>query len=69
MHFYSGVDNQHAEKPEFTCRFHWEANSIAFWDNRCTLHLANHDYFYKLRGFAPARRRMHRVAIRGERPR
>lgn len=30
-------------KPEFTCRFAWRKGSIAFWDNRCTLHLAIHD--------------------------
>jgi taurine dioxygenase len=59
---------QHAERPEFTCRFHWEVNSVAFWDNRCTLHLANCDYFYKARNFSPSRRRMHRVTIIGERP-
>src|SRR5262249_13124603 len=29
---------QHAIRPEFTCRFRWSPGSIAFWDNRCTLH-------------------------------
>ena len=33
----------HAVRPEFTCRFSWRRGSIAFWDNRCTLHLAVHD--------------------------
>jgi len=33
----------HAVRPEFTCRFRWRAGSIAFWDNRCVLHLAVHD--------------------------
>ncbi len=33
----------HAVRPEFTCRFRWRPGSIAFWDNRCTLHLAVHD--------------------------
>ena len=33
----------HVVRPEFTCRFRWRAGSIAFWDNRCTLHLAVHD--------------------------
>jgi taurine dioxygenase len=28
----------HCAKPELQCRFHWEAGSIAIWDNRCTLH-------------------------------
>src|SRR5207302_1343058 len=34
----------HATKPENTCRFHWREGSIAFWDNRSTLHLALNDY-------------------------
>jgi taurine dioxygenase len=33
----------HAVRPEFTCRFRWRPGSIAFWDNRCTLHDAIHD--------------------------
>ena len=51
----------HAVRPEFTCRFRWQPNSIAFWDNRCVQHNAVNDY----RG---ARRVMHRVTIEGERP-
>jgi len=52
---------EHATRPEFTCRFRWQPGSIAFWDNRCCLHLALDDY--------PGRRRlMHRVQIRGTRP-
>jgi taurine dioxygenase len=34
---------QHQCRPEFTCRFRWQTGSIAFWDNRCTVHLAIHD--------------------------
>jgi taurine dioxygenase len=30
-------------RPEFTCRFRWRPGSVAFWDNRCTVHLAIHD--------------------------
>lgn len=26
--------HQHQTKPEFTCRFRWNVNSLAFWDNR-----------------------------------
>ena len=35
----------HIAKPEFQCRFRWRAHSIAFWDNRCTQHIAIWDYF------------------------
>ncbi|HSU06009.1 MAG TPA: TauD/TfdA family dioxygenase, partial [Acetobacteraceae bacterium] len=31
---------EHLENPLFQCRFRWRANSIAFWDNRCTQHRA-----------------------------
>ena len=51
----------HAIRPEFTCRFAWRAGSIAFWDNRCTLHHAINDYDGQ-------RREMHRVTVIGERP-
>jgi taurine dioxygenase len=51
----------HAARPEFTCRFRWQRNSIAFWDNRCTQHNAINDYHGQ-------RRVMHRVTIEGERP-
>ena len=52
---------QHAVRPEFTCRFRWQKNSIAFWDNRCVQHNAINDYHGE-------RRLMHRVTIEGERP-
>ena len=46
-------------RPEFTCRFRWEPGSMAFWDNRCTLHR---------RGPLDPnlRRRMHRTQVRAE---
>ncbi|MFT3976319.1 MAG: TauD/TfdA family dioxygenase [Sphingomonas bacterium] len=50
-----------AAVPEIQCRFRWEANSIAFWDNRAAQHYAASDYF-------PAVRRMERVTIAGDRP-
>jgi len=52
----------HQVKPEFTCRFHWEPGSLAFWDNRCTQHNPVNDYH----GF---RRVMHRVTLEGDTPR
>jgi taurine dioxygenase len=47
--------------PEYQCRFRWETNSIAFWDNRASQHYAASDYW-------PAVRRMERVTIIGDRP-
>ena len=52
---------QHLAHPRFQCRFRWRANSIAFWDNRCTQHQAVWDYY-------PARRSGHRVTIAGKAP-
>ncbi|WP_347557126.1 TauD/TfdA family dioxygenase [Robbsia sp. KACC 23696] len=36
---------EHIVQPRFTVRFKWEANSLAFWDNRSTAHLAPTDIF------------------------
>ena len=52
---------RHIETPEFHCRFRWQVNSIAFWDNRCMQHHAMWDYY-------PQRRHGHRVTIRGDKP-
>jgi taurine dioxygenase len=49
-------------KPEFTCRFHWQRGSIAFWDNRAVQHNPINDYHGQ-------RRVMHRITIAGDRPR
>lgn len=52
---------QHGARPDFQVRFRWRPDSVAFWDNRCTQHIAMWDYFPQVRsGF--------RVTIRGERP-
>lgn len=50
-----------ASVPEVQCRFAWRPGSLAFWDNRATQHYAVSDYH-------PARRRMERVTIVGDRP-
>ena len=50
-----------ARVPEYQCRFKWETDSIAFWDNRVVQHYATNDYW-------PQRRQMDRVTIIGDRP-
>ncbi len=50
---------QHAARPEFTYRFHWQPGSLAFWDNRCTWHNAINDYHGE-------RRLLHRITLDGE---
>ena len=52
---------QHQVKPEFTCRWTWEPNALAFWDNRCTQHNPINDYH----GF---RRILHRITLKGDKP-
>ena len=58
----------HAQNPDFSCRFRWRADSIAMWDNRCTQHRVSGDYFYAERGFRPGRRHLQRVTMKGDRP-
>ncbi len=52
---------QHCTTPEYTCRFKWQVNSIAIWDNRSTQHKPVNDYF-------PEYRRMERITIDGDKP-
>ncbi len=47
---------RHVAKPEYQCRFMWRRHSMAFWDNRASLHYAVADYW-------PETRRMNRVTI------
>ena len=42
--------------PEYVCRFHWEAGSVAFWDNRACQHYACGDFW-------PQKRLMQRVTV------
>lgn len=51
----------HVARPEFQCRFRWQRNSVAFWDNRAVQHYAVWDYY-------PAVRTGRRVTIRGDKP-
>ncbi|WP_327140629.1 TauD/TfdA dioxygenase family protein [Nocardia sp. NBC_01327] len=50
-----------ADAPEHQCRFQWEPDSVAFWDNRAVQHYAASDYW-------PAIRIMERASIIGPRP-
>jgi taurine dioxygenase len=52
---------RYADLPEYQCRFQWQPNSIAFWDNRAVQHYANSDYW-------PDVRVMERASIIGDRP-
>jgi taurine dioxygenase len=52
---------QHVANPNFHVRFRWRLGSIAFWDNRCTQHLAVWDYF-------PQTRSGFRVTVGGDKP-
>lgn len=46
----------HVVTPEYTCRFRWQQNSVAFWDNRIVQHKPVNDYW-------PQHRRMQRITI------
>jgi alpha-ketoglutarate-dependent sulfate ester dioxygenase len=50
-------------RPEFTVRFHWEADSLAFWDNRATAHLGPVDF-----SSSDFDRRVERVTLAGDIP-
>ena len=52
---------RHVAEPRFQCRFKWEKDSIAIWDNRCSMHRALWDYH-------PQTRSGYRVTVLGDRP-
>lgn len=49
-------------RPEYTVRFKWEPSSIAFWDNRSTVHLAPSDLT------TDHDRRLYRITLVGDVP-
>jgi taurine dioxygenase len=51
----------HVARPEFTVRWSWRVDDVAFWDNRVTQHYAIADYL-------PERRTMHRATVNGDKP-
>lgn len=53
---------EHLASEAYQCRFRWQTNSVAFWDNRIVQHRPDSDYW-------PRHRRMQRITIDdGERP-
>jgi len=52
---------EQAKIPEHQFRLRWKPGTITFWDNRTTQHYAANDYY-------PNRRRMERIAVKGDRP-
>ncbi|MDX2169307.1 MAG: TauD/TfdA family dioxygenase [Deltaproteobacteria bacterium] len=53
--------SRQADILEYQCRFQWEPDSVAFWDNRAVQHYAASDYW-------PDLRVMERASIIGPRP-
>jgi len=51
----------HMTDPRFVVRYHWSVGTLAFWDNRATMHYGIFDY-------EGQERVMHRVTLRGDAP-
>lgn len=54
---------EQATRPEYTVRLRWEPGTVAFWDNRATIHLAPGDHAH-----LDDARTMHRVMLTGDVP-
>jgi taurine dioxygenase len=52
---------RHCAQPAYQCRFRWQPDSVAFWDNRAVQHFAIWDYW-------PETRHGYRVTITGDSP-
>jgi alpha-ketoglutarate-dependent taurine dioxygenase len=52
---------RHVTSPQFIVRYHWKPGTLAFWDNRSTMHFGIFDY-------EGQHRVMHRITLRGDRP-
>ena len=52
---------RHSINENYTCRLRWAADTLAIWDNRCTMHNALNDY-------SGVRREMFRTSVRGAAP-
>jgi alpha-ketoglutarate-dependent taurine dioxygenase len=56
-----GMLFEHVKSPDFFMRWHWQANDMAFWDNRAVQHYAVPDY--------TGERVMERIVLAGQQPR
>jgi taurine dioxygenase len=52
---------RHSINENFTCRLRWAVDTLAIWDNRCTMHNALNDY-------VGVRREMYRTSVKGTAP-
>jgi taurine dioxygenase len=52
---------RHSINENYTCRLRWAPDTLAIWDNRCTLHNALNDY-------SGVRREMYRTSVKGTAP-
>ena len=53
---------RHIVTEEYTVRLNWQPGTVAIWDNRSTQHKPIND-------FHPSHRLMHRITLRGDKPR